>query len=244
MCVIEPRDYTPVYHGVRSRAAGCSWSAYLVCKLFGTINMAKLKLIIFDCDGVMFDSIEANRNYYNHILAAFGHPKMDEEELQYVHVHHVFDSVRFIFRKYPEDYEKADLHRQTVDYTPYLKYMRIEPDLVEFLEYLRPTYRTAISTNRSTTMSGLLRIFKLDDYFEQVVTSMDVVNSKPHPEALYKILDNFQMKADEAIYIGDSHIDREHSASAGMRFIAFKNPSLDADYHVSSFMEINGLGIF
>jgi HAD superfamily hydrolase (TIGR01549 family) len=206
--------------------------------------MLKLKLIIFDCDGVMFDSIEANRHYYNHILAAFGHPEMDEEELQYVHIHHVLDSVRHIFRKYPRDYQKAELYRQQVDYLPFLKYMRMEPDLLEFLEYLRPAYKTAISTNRSTTMPDLLRTFKLDKYFEQVVTSLDVTNSKPHPEALYKILDNFQMKAEEAIYIGDSYIDREHSASAGMRLIAFKNPSLEAEYHVASFMEIPKLGIF
>ena len=206
--------------------------------------MTKLKLIIFDCDGVMFDSIEANRRYYNHILGAFNHPEMDEEELQFVHVHHVFDSVRHIFRKYPSDYEKADLYRQKLDYSPYLQYMRIEPDLIEFLEYLQPSCKTAISTNRSTTMPDLLRIFKLESYFDQVVTALDVEHSKPHPEALFKILNHLHMSADQAIYIGDSHIDQEHAASAGMRLIAFKNPALEADYHVTSFMEIPQLGIF
>ena len=122
--------------------------------------------------------------------------------------------------------------------------MHMEPDLVEFLEYLRPAYKTAISTNRSTTMPDLLRIFKLENYFEQVVTSLDVANSKPHPEALHKILDYFGFTADEAIYIGDSHIDLEHSTAVDMRMIAFKNPELAADYHVSSFMEISRLPIF
>jgi beta-phosphoglucomutase-like phosphatase (HAD superfamily) len=36
--------------------------------------MASLKLVIFDCDGVMFDSMEANRKYYNFLLEKFGHP--------------------------------------------------------------------------------------------------------------------------------------------------------------------------
>ena len=31
-----------------------------------------LKLITFDCDGVMFDSRDVNRIYYNDLLAAFG----------------------------------------------------------------------------------------------------------------------------------------------------------------------------
>ncbi len=205
--------------------------------------MAKLKLIIFDCDGVMFDSIEANRHYYNHILDAFAHPPMDAEELQYVHVHHVDDSIRHIYRNYPEDHEKADQFRLSLDYTPYLKYMKIESDLVEFLRYLQPSYRTAISTNRSSTMSGLLKTFDLQQYFEKVVCALDVTKTKPHPEAMHMILDHFKMTADQAIYIGDSQVDRDHSAAVGMPLIAFKNPGLSAEYHVSSFMEITRLGI-
>ena len=103
--------------------------------------MPRLQLVIFDCDGVMFDSLDANRAYYNHILAHFGHPPMDDEALQYVHVRHVADSVRFIFRHYPADYEAAEAYRLTLDYSPYLKFMRMEPDLVTFLQFLRPDHR-------------------------------------------------------------------------------------------------------
>ena len=206
--------------------------------------MPDLKLVIFDCDGVMFDSKEANRHYYDDILQAFGHPPMDEEELEFVHVHHAADSVKHIYRKFPEDYAKAELHRAKIDYTPYLSYMHMEPDLIEFLEFLKPAHHIAISTNRSNTMPSLLDIFALESYFEMVVTSLDVTNSKPHPEAMHKILSHFALSADQAIYIGDSYIDREHSAAVGMRLIAFKNKGLKAEYHVNTFMEIPNLGIF
>lgn len=206
--------------------------------------MSQLKIVIFDCDGVMFDSKEANRHYYNHILAQFGHPPMSDEELEYVHMHHVMDSVRHIFRHYPEDQEKADVYRQTLDYAPYLKYMLLEPDLVDFLKFLRPAHKTAISTNRTTTMPTVLEMFHLKDYFDKVVTAFDVEQSKPHPEALHKILGCFGYGVEEAIYVGDSLVDREHTASVGMRLIAFKNPGLPAEYHVSSFMEITSLPLF
>jgi hypothetical protein len=49
---------------------------------------------------------------------------------------------------------------------------------------------------------------------------------------------------DEAVFIGDSMVDKEHADGLGMRLIAFKNPALPADYHVSSFMEIAGLDLF
>ena len=205
--------------------------------------MAPLKLIVFDCDGVMFDSKNANRVYYNHIRETFGRPPMDEEELEYVHMHHVMDSIRHLFRAYPADLAQAEAYRQTLDYTPYLQHMRMEPDLIEFLDFLRPGCKTAISTNRTSTMGSVLRIFELAEKFDKVVTAFDVAHPKPHPEALEQILAHFGYNVDEAVYIGDSQVDREHTAALGMRLIAFKNPDLPAEYHVSSFMEITRLPI-
>ncbi|MHB1014435.1 MAG: HAD family hydrolase [Desulfurivibrionaceae bacterium] len=206
--------------------------------------MAALKLVIFDCDGVMFDSKNANRVYYNQMLEKFGHPPMDAEELEYVHMHHVMDSVRHIFRNYPEDLDAADAYRRGVDYTPYLQHMIMEPDLLEFLHFIRPQFKTAISTNRTSTMGPVLQMFRLADLFDKVVTPFDVAQPKPHPEALHQILAHFQCSVAESIYIGDSQVDRDHTAAVGMRLIAFKNRELLAEYHVQSFMEISRLPIF
>jgi phosphoglycolate phosphatase len=206
--------------------------------------MAALKLVIFDCDGVMFDSKDANRKYYNHLLEKFGYPLMDEQEEDYVHSHNVLASVAYIFRKYPHEIDRVNAYRQLVDYTPFLKFMRMEPDLKEFLRFLKPQFFTAISTNRSTTMAAVMKMHGLDPYFDLVVTALDVQQPKPHAEALLKILSHFQLAADEAVYIGDSMVDREHTTGVNMRLISFKNPGLPADYHVNSFLDIPNLPIF
>jgi len=206
--------------------------------------MAPLKLVIFDCDGVMFDSKDANRIYYNHLLEEFGHPLMDEQEEDYVHSHNVLDSVNFIFRKYPREIEEVNQYRISVDYTPFLKYMVIEPDLKEFLGILKPKFYTAISTNRSNTMPSVMKMHDLEPYFDLVVTSLDVEQPKPHTEGLVKILNHFQLSASEAVYIGDSMVDREHTAGVNMRLISFKNPELPAEYHVNRFLDIPHLPIF
>lgn len=206
--------------------------------------MSDLKLVIFDCDGVMFDSKNANRVYYNHMLEKFGHPPMDADELEYVHMHHVMDSVRHIFRNYPKNLAAADEFRKGIDYTPYLQHMIMEPDLLEFLDFLRPERKTAISTNRTSTMGPVLQMFRLADLFDKVVTPLDVAQPKPHPEALHQILGHFQCSVAESIYIGDSQVDREHTEAVGMRLIAFKNRELPAEYHVKSFMEISRLPLF
>lgn len=112
---------------------------------------------------------------------------------------------------------------------------------MEFLQLIKPQYHTAISTNRTTTMPMLLDIFKLRPWFDQVVTALDAPKPKPAPDGLHMILNNFRVDVSEAIYIGDSEVDFEHTRSLGMDMIAFKNPGLQAEYHVNNFMSITRL---
>jgi phosphoglycolate phosphatase len=198
-----------------------------------------IKLIVFDCDGVMFDSRLANREYYNHLLVHFGRPVMDEDELDYVHMHNVNMSIRYIFRNYPDqDLTVVENYRRQLDYAPFFRFMRMEEDLLPFLNYAQSRFDLAISTNRTTTMRPLLKEFRLEKYFGKVMTADNARLPKPAPDALVEILEHFNHHPDEAIYIGDSIIDRQHTEAAGMQLIAFKNPRLPAEFHVSSFMEI------
>ncbi|MDP3696311.1 MAG: HAD-IA family hydrolase, partial [Desulfocapsaceae bacterium] len=176
-----------------------------------------LKLIIFDCDGVMFDSKFANQEYYNQLLAHFNRSAMSPAELEHVHIHNVLDSIRHIFRHYPQqDLAEVNAYRMALDYTPFLGHMRMEPDLIEFLEQTKPRYQLAISTNRTNTMVPILQMFALQDYFDKVMTAENARRPKPAPDALLEILDYCGCQTDEAIYIGDSIIDREHTANCGM----------------------------
>jgi beta-phosphoglucomutase-like phosphatase (HAD superfamily) len=198
-----------------------------------------LKLVIFDCDGVMFDSRETNRAYYNQLLKNFDCKAMDEEEIEFVHAHNVFDSMEYIFRNHSHiSTDEVDSYRCNLDYTPFLDRMIIAPDLIEFLEIITPKYHRAISTNRTNTMDMVLDIFKLRSRFEFVVTALTAPRPKPAPDGLHMILNHFGLQVNEAIYIGDSNVDRDHCVSVGMELIAFNNPELKANYHVNCFMDI------
>jgi len=198
-----------------------------------------LKLVVFDCDGVMFDSRETNRAYYNHLLDTFECQAMAEEDVDFVHAHNVFDSVEYIFRNHPHiNMEEVEKYRGQLDYAPFLDRMVMAPDLLEFLKAISPRYHRAISTNRTNTMDMVLDIFSLRPWFEFVVTAQTAPRPKPAPDGLYMILEHFDLQVDEAVYIGDSSVDRDHCASVGMEFIAFNNQKLQAHHHVDAFMKI------
>ena len=197
----------------------------------------KIRAVIFDCDGVMFDSKMANINFYNHLLGKFGLPPMDEKETAFVHMATGSESVKHIFRK-TEYFEKAEAYRMQIDYSPFIRDMLIEPGLKRLLRQLQTEYRLGIATNRSNTIGEVLERNALTEFFEIVVSSLDVKYPKPHPECLLKILDFFGLHGTEAVYIGDSSVDYETAGSAKVPFIAFGNNSLETPYRVESMDEV------
>jgi phosphoglycolate phosphatase len=202
-------------------------------------EIVMLKLIVFDCDGVMFDSRNANRTYYNFLLNHFDCLSMNEKEADFVHMHSVVDSVRYIFRNNEKiALEEVHKFRLETGYEPFLKYMAMEPDLVDFLKKVVKKYSLAISTNRSNTMMPLLKSFELEMYFGKVMTASNAPRPKPAPDGLIEILKHYNCKPEEAIFIGDSVVDEQHAASCNVDLIAFKNRALNGRFHVSSFLEI------
>jgi phosphoglycolate phosphatase len=195
------------------------------------------EIVIFDCDGVLFDSREANRAFYNCLLARFGKPPLSEEALEYVHMHTVFEAVDFLFPE-KEEHRNAQAYRQELDPEPFIRLMLEEPGLRELLTFLRPLVKTAIATNRTTTIGQVLSLHGLRSCFDLVVSALDVAHPKPHPESLHKIIDHFKLRPEQAVYVGDSIVDAEAACRAGIPLIAYKNNGLQAELHVDSFGDL------
>ncbi len=199
-----------------------------------------IRAVIFDCDGVMFDSRQANINFYNHLLARFHLPPMNKEEIDYVHMATGRDSVAHIFRETPH-FEEADAYRLQMDYAPFIKDMIIAPGLKELLVKLRPQFRLAVATNRSNTIQEVLEQNGLAGLFDMVVSSLDVKNPKPHPESVFKILAFFGLEAAQAIYIGDSSVDYETARAADVCFVAYGNEQLEASFFAHTMGEVEAV---
>jgi HAD superfamily hydrolase (TIGR01549 family) len=199
-----------------------------------------IKAVVFDCDGVMFDTVKANTAYYNHILRHFGRPGMTPEQFSYVHMHTVDESLAHLFDDAAQLASARD-YRRTMSYLPFLRFMEIEPGLKPLLRHLKPRYRTAVATNRTDTINRVLHDHGLEGAFDLVVTALDVENPKPHPDQLNRIIDHFGVKPDQTLFIGDSELDAAAAGAAGVAFAAYANRMLGADIHIECLHQVRGI---
>jgi HAD superfamily hydrolase (TIGR01509 family) len=202
----------------------------------------KVKCVIYDCDGVLFDSFEANTKLYNDLCALVGRIPLREEEMQYVHSHTVYESIHFIFGR-EDDLEKKALESvKQVDLRNYVGYLKVEPHLFQALETLKEKgILRVINTNRTTSMKHIMESFNLWPYFDMVVTALDVKNPKPHPESIEKIIAALRLKKEEAVFVGDSDVDKQTAESSGVTFIAYKNREIANDFLLEDHLDILGL---
>ena len=200
-----------------------------------------LKVIALDCDGVLFDSKEANVHFYNHIMDRIGRSPVRVNQQEYIHMYPVRESLLFLTGGEGEDFDRAFEYSKSIDFGPFNGYLSCEPGLVHFLRLASTHFRTALATNRTVSTHELLEHFNLREYFHLVVCASDVKNPKPHPETMEKIFAVFDVLPENVLYIGDSRVDETLAQATGVHFVSYKNPSLEAELHIAHFEELECL---
>jgi phosphoglycolate phosphatase len=184
--------------------------------------LKKKKLLIFDCDGVLFDSHEANIAYFNSCLKKAEYPPLEKE------LHHkvVYMSVRQLLNEIMSDPCEADrVFRisQEIDYGPFIPLLVPMFDLDGVLTRLKGQYVIAVATNRGKSLEALFAHFNLESYFSYRISVLEA-RPKPDPDMLLKCVDNFGVRKSEAVYIGDTMSDYDAATNAGIDYIWVGNP--------------------
>ncbi len=198
-----------------------------------------IKCVIYDCDGVLFDSFEANQKLYNDLCSMVGRSPLKEEEIEYAHSHTVFEAIHYIFGEDGFMEQKAFELIKKVDLRNYVSLLKMEPHLRQTLSLLKAGgIKRAINTNRTTSMKYIMEDFNLWPFFNMVVTALDVKNPKPHPESIEKILQTLNVNKNEAIFVGDSEVDQKTAFSSGVRFVSYKNREIGNDFFIEDHLDL------
>lgn len=196
--------------------------------------------LVFDCDGVLFDSKEANTAYYNHIRFAVQMPPMTAEEASFSHMATTDEAIE---KMIPDELlEEARLVRSRTKYRDtFMGMMQPALYMVEFLRNMREAgLPLALCTNRSDSVHEVLRHFGIEEYFSLIMT-VTCVQPKPSPEGLLEIARIWGTPPETIAFLGDSLVDQQAAAAAGVPFWSYSNPMLAAEMHIPGFHELNDI---
>lgn len=184
----------------------------------------RYKAVIYDCDGVMFNSLDANCAFYDAIFNHMG-LKLDRTDPDMMRVIHTFANrdVLTHFFSDKESLDEAVRFSGSIDYRKLFPLLKMEAGYMETLDHLKGHVKLAVCTNRSTSMDALLEEFALTEYFSLVMTAAKASFPKPHPDPLNRVLAFYGIQPQEALFIGDSALDQQAAAAADVPFVAYRS---------------------
>lgn len=201
---------------------------------FDVQSLRRIRGFIFDCDGVLIDSMNANVAYYNKFRTHFGLPPMTPEDERYTHIQNVYDSLKRIVPA--EAYEEALAFRATIDYHDVLPFLERELGIRRLLRWIKNGgFRLGVNTNRMDTVPLVFKTVDLEGYFDQVQTVANSKAPKPDPDGVLQILKAWELEPKDVVFLGDSSVDQHTAQNAGVSFWSFKNPELTAELLVPDF---------
>ena len=195
-----------------------------------------IRSVIFDIDGVLINTLEGNRRFFNSILRELGKKPMSREEYAKFYS---WTSKRVIDHFLPEKSEdEIDkiISNALKNRPKYFKYDKLNPHVAATLKELKSQFKLGIVTNRITPV--ILEHFKIMKYFDEIVCLPDVKKHKPHPEPILLALKKLETNPEEALYVGDVQSDANAGNSAGVKVIIYRNPLAKGDFNITDFREI------
>ncbi|MFZ1721725.1 MAG: HAD-IA family hydrolase [Microgenomates group bacterium] len=181
-----------------------------------------IKSVLFDVDGVLLDSYDANSKYVSDLNYALGNSPLPKD--WYATRYHV--SLKDIIMELSESNDQSKLERLYMFAKTEVPYdhtlLKMPEKIEEVLETLSKKYSLGIVTSRiHKSIYGLPQLKKLKEYFETSVGYEDTEQHKPHPAPLLEACRRLNVLPAEAVYVGDAITDVKAAVAAKMPIIHF-----------------------
>ncbi|MDE6674236.1 MAG: HAD-IA family hydrolase [Acetatifactor sp.] len=177
------------------------------------------KLVIFDLDGTILNTLEDLADATNYALAEHDYPLRTIEEVR-----------RFVgngIRKLIERAVPVGLTEQEIDgvhqtFSAYYQQHCADKTcpyegILPLLQRLRAAgCLTAVVSNKADVAVQPLCRQYFEGLFDYAVGEREGIRRKPAPDAVLEVLRRLEVDAADAIYIGDSEVDIQTAANAGL----------------------------
>ena len=180
------------------------------------------KLVIFDLDGTLVDSLENLQYCTNYAIGACGFEPIPVDPYRYF----VGDgAVMLVTRalKYAGDIEAEHFPKAFEAFTEFFEdncMYKVRPyeGVIECLDTLKKNdIKIAVFSNKphEKTVNVVETLFG-KGYFDEIIGQGDLVAKKPCPDGVHLLAKKFGLSLDEVAYVGDTNTDMQTGKAAGV----------------------------
>ena len=179
------------------------------------------KLVIFDLDGTLLDTIADLAESTNHALKQLGYPTHDVETIRTFVGNGINKLLERALPLQEQTEEKVMLMRS--HFVPYYDAHNADlsspyPGIVHLLEDLQEKgTMIAVASNKyqEATVKLVKYYFPMINFIE-ILGQREGINVKPDPSIVFDILQKANVNKEEVLYVGDSGVDMQTAINAGV----------------------------
>ena len=182
------------------------------------------KLVIFDLDGTLLNTIADLAHSTNYALNKLGYPTHEIEKYNFM----VGNGIDKLFeRALPEgEKSKENVLRVRKEFVPYYDIHNADdsrpyPGIPELLSYLQDAgiQITVASNKYQAATQKLIDHYFPEIHFTAVFGQREGIKVKPDPTVVFDILEVAKVTKEEVLYVGDSGVDMQTAVNSGVTSI-------------------------
>ena len=178
-------------------------------------------MIVYDLDGTLVDTREDIAASANHLRARVGMPPLPQREICGC----VGLGLKRLIENVLETQDPVKVEEGTKIYRAhYTQHMLdntvLYPRARDVLEHFKSRKQAVITNKPNPYSRQILEALGVAPFFVEIVAGDSGMPKKPDPASLLAILKKEEVSPDEAVFVGDSAIDVETGAKAGVMTVA------------------------